>query len=62
MTQVCDCYGLTKKKIVEAIEKHGLTTADAVYQHFEATECGVCIDDIESLIKETMAKAKETAA
>ncbi len=58
MSQVCDCYGLTRKKIEEAIRAKGLETADAVYAHFEAMECGVCIDDIEKIIQETLAKAE----
>lgn len=57
MTQVCDCYGLTKKKIAEAVRKHGLDTTDAVYAHFDAMECGVCIDDVTAAI----AEAKEAA-
>lgn len=61
MTQVCDCYGLTKKKILEAVRKHVLETTDAVYQHFEAMECGVCIDDVEKILNEARAEEEATA-
>lgn len=50
MSQVCDCWGITRKKIEQAVKEHGLTTADEIYDHFEGASCGVCTEDVEAAL------------
>ena len=53
---VCTCFGITKKEIVDAIKK-GAKTVDEVMEATSAgTACGMCIDQIEQIIKETLKK------
>lgn len=50
---VCNCMGVTKGEIVEAIKKDKLTTLDEVGDATDAgTACGSCHEDIESILKE----------
>lgn len=57
MSQVCDCWGLTRKKIQEAVRTHGFETADEVYEHFDGAACGVCTEEVEAIVAETLQKA-----
>lgn len=58
MSQVCDCWGLSRKKIQEAVRTHGLTTTEQVYEHFEGVECGVCTDDVAAIVAEALESAE----
>jgi NAD(P)H-nitrite reductase large subunit len=57
MSQVCDCWGLSRQQIQEAMKTHGLTTAEQVYDHFEGVECGLCSEDVAAIVAETLQAA-----
>ncbi len=60
---VCDCLGVTRDDIVEAIQSKGLTTADQVGEETEAgTMCGSCVPDIEEILYEVMQENKKNSA
>ena len=49
--QVCDCNGVSKGRIREAIEKKSLTTLDAVRAHTKASaSCGACTAKVEAIL------------
>ena len=54
MSQVCDCWGMTRKKIEQAVRENGLKSAQDVYDHFEGVECGVCTADVEAIVDEVL--------
>lgn len=52
---VCGCNGVTKKEIVEAIEKKGLFTRDEIKAHTKASSsCGGCAATVERILEETL--------
>ncbi|WP_413203482.1 (2Fe-2S)-binding protein [Rhodospirillum sp. A1_3_36] len=50
MSQICECWGLTRKKVEEAVRTRHLRTPDEIYDHFQGVGCGVCIEDMEAII------------
>ncbi|MCK8516874.1 nitrite reductase large subunit NirB [Methylonatrum kenyense] len=53
--QICDCNGVCKGTIVEAIGKEGLFTLDEVKAHTKAAaSCGSCTGLVEQLLAATM--------
>ncbi len=53
--QVCDCNGVSKKDIVDAIQSEGLFTLDEVKQHTKAgASCGGCIGLVEQILSATV--------
>jgi len=49
--QVCDCNGVSKGRICEAIAAKGLTTLDAVRAHTKASaSCGQCTGKVEAIL------------
>lgn len=64
---VCNCFGVTDKKIERVIREHNLTSVDEVTHYTKAGGgCGSCIMDIEDIIRSVRGKmekeAKETGA
>ncbi|MCH8502847.1 MAG: nitrite reductase large subunit NirB [Ectothiorhodospiraceae bacterium] len=60
--QICDCNGVCKGTIVEAIGKHQLFTLDEVKSHTKAAaSCGSCTGLVEQLLAATMGGDYETA-
>ncbi|MCC5858284.1 MAG: NAD(P)/FAD-dependent oxidoreductase [Ectothiorhodospiraceae bacterium] len=60
--QICDCNGVCKGAIVEAIGKHQLFTLDEVKVHTKAAaSCGSCTGLVEQLLAATMGGDYETA-
>lgn len=50
---VCNCMGITKSEIVEAIKTKGLVTLEEIREETDAgTGCGSCIENIEDILKE----------
>lgn len=50
---ICNCMGITRQEIEEAIVEHKCDTLEKVQKKTEAgTVCGVCVDDIEIIINE----------
>jgi len=50
---VCNCMGITRGEIIEAIKTKGLIMLEEVREETEAgTGCGSCLEDIESILKE----------
>ncbi len=55
---VCNCNGLTKKQVREAI-KNRPRDVEAVYRYYECQpQCGRCVPDIREMLDE----ARETEA
>ena len=53
--QVCDCNGVCKGDIVEAITRNGLFTVDDVKAHTKAgASCGSCIGLVEQILESTL--------
>ncbi len=53
--QVCDCNGVCKKDIVDAIQSEGLFTLDDVKQHTKAgASCGGCTGLVEQILSATV--------
>lgn len=53
--QVCDCNGVCKKDIVDAIQSEGLFTLDEVKQHTKAgASCGGCTGLVEQILSATV--------
>ncbi len=53
--QVCDCNGVCKKNIVDAIQSEGLFTLDEVKQHTKAgASCGGCTGLVEQILSATV--------
>ena len=53
--QVCDCNGVCKGTIVEAITKNGLFTLDEVRSHTKASaSCGSCTGLVEQILQSTV--------
>lgn len=51
-TVICNCLNITVKDIKEAVE-NGASTVEEIQEATGAgTVCGVCIDEIEDLLKE----------
>jgi nitrite reductase (NADH) large subunit len=49
--QVCDCNGVSKGRICQAISEKGLTTLDAVRAHTKASSsCGQCTGKVEAIL------------
>jgi nitrite reductase (NADH) large subunit len=62
--QICDCNGVCKGAIVDAITKKGLFTLDEVKSHTKASaSCGSCTGLVEQVLQHTLggAYAKPTA-
>lgn len=52
-TLICNCMGVTRGEIIEAIKTKDLVTVEEVKDETEAgTACGSCIEDIEAILKE----------
>ena len=52
-TVICNCTGVTKGTIIEAIKESGLTTVEGVATATESsTFCGSCADQIEEILAE----------
>ncbi len=50
---VCSCFGVGRKRICDAIAKHGLSTPQQVGEHVRAgTNCGSCVPEIKLLLAE----------
>ena len=59
--QICDCNGVCKGDIVQAITKEGLFTLDDVKSHTKAAaSCGSCSGLVEQLLAATMGGDYET--
>ena len=55
-TVICNCTGVTKGMIVEAINAGGLTTVDQVASATESTTfCGSCAEQVEDILSEVNA-------
>jgi assimilatory nitrate reductase catalytic subunit len=53
---VCSCFGIGRKRICDAIARHGLSTPQQVGQHLRAgTNCGSCVPEIKLLLTEQRA-------
>ncbi len=53
--QVCDCNGVCKRDIVDAIQSKGLFTLDEVKQHTKAgASCGGCTGLVEQILSATV--------
>lgn len=51
--EICQCMGIMKSEIVQAIKQNGLTTVEQVQDTTEAgTVCGSCVPDIEDILDE----------
>lgn len=62
-TVVCGCNGVTKKTIVDAIMRHGLTTRGEVVKHTKASgSCGGCAPLVEQIIASVTGNASGTAS
>lgn len=54
---VCHCFGVSNKKIEKAILENGLRTLEDITNYTKAGGgCGSCIDEIETILEETLAK------
>jgi bacterioferritin-associated ferredoxin len=54
---VCNCMGVTRQEIENAIKNEGCDTLEKIQDKLEAgTVCGVCVDDIEEILAETLKK------
>lgn len=54
---VCHCFGVSNKKIEKAIVENGLRTLEDITNYTKAGGgCGSCIDEIEQILEETLAK------
>jgi NifU-like protein len=54
---VCHCFGVSNKKIEKAIVENGLRTVEDVTNYTKAGGgCGTCIDEIEQILEETLAR------
>ena len=50
---ICNCMGVTRGEIIDAIKTKDLVTVEEVKDETEAgTGCGSCIEDIEAILKE----------
>mgnify|MGYP005810497091 CR=1 FL=1 len=60
--EVCGCNGVSKGRILKAIQEHGLTTLDAVRSRTKASaSCGSCACQVESLLKHAVGAAFSAA-
>jgi NAD(P)H-nitrite reductase large subunit len=51
---ICNCMGITRGEIINAIKSKGLTTVEQVSEETQAsTGCGGCAEEVEKIIKET---------
>ncbi len=51
--EICNCLGIMKSEIVNAIKDKGLKTVEQVQDETNAgTVCGSCIPDIEDILKQ----------
>jgi len=56
-TIVCNCMQITRGEIVKAILENNIKTIEELQEATEAgTVCGNCIDDLEAILEETLAK------
>lgn len=54
---VCTCFNVYEDEIVQQIRQNGLTTVEQVTNYTKAGGgCGGCIDDIEKILKRTLAE------
>jgi NifU-like protein len=54
---VCHCFGVSNKKIEKVILENGLRTLEDITNYTKAGGgCGSCIDEIETILEETLAK------
>ncbi len=54
---VCHCFGVSNKKIENTILENGLRTLEEITNYTKAGGgCGSCIDEIEQILEETLAK------
>lgn len=57
---VCNCFGVTDKKIIQIIETNNLTTVEQVTNYTKAGGgCGRCKPEIEKILAEELKKEKE---
>jgi NifU-like protein len=57
---VCHCFNVHEDEIVQQIRKNGLTTVEQVTNYTKAGGgCGKCKDDIENILKRTLAEMDE---
>ena len=50
---ICNCMGVTRGEIIEAIKTKDLVTVEEVKDETEAgTGCGSCVENIEAILKE----------
>lgn len=48
---ICNCMGVTRGEIIDAIKEKGLTTVEQVSEATEAgTGCGGCLDEIQTIL------------
>jgi nitrite reductase (NADH) large subunit len=58
--EICGCNGVCKKKIVDSISAHGLTTLDQVRARTKASaSCGSCTGLVEKLMQHTLGEGYE---
>jgi NifU-like protein len=57
---ICNCFGITDKKIERVIREHNLTTVDEVTHYTKAGGgCGSCILEIEDIIRDVRGQMEE---
>lgn len=50
---ICNCMGITRGEIEDAITNDGCDTLEKVQEKTEAgTVCGTCVEDIEDILQE----------
>ncbi|HUC61290.1 MAG TPA: molybdopterin-dependent oxidoreductase [Alphaproteobacteria bacterium] len=55
---VCACHQVGRAAIMEAIQRHGLSTAEEIGRLLKAgTNCGSCVPELRALLRETAAAA-----
>ena len=61
--EICGCNGVSKSRIVQAIQEKGLTTLDEVRAHTKASSsCGTCTGLVEQLMVFALGDAYDPAA
>lgn len=54
---ICNCMGVTRGEIMDAITTKGLKTVEQVSEATEAgTGCGGCVDEIQKILDEVNGK------
>lgn len=50
---ICNCFGVTRGEIMDAIKQKGLKTTEEVSEATDAgTGCGGCVEDIQKILDE----------